>query len=502
MAHDLSPAALAQRWRQQNAQSETAKVESKDAHGSAGWLSSDEINAHRQDPDSVLFDANPRSLLFGRDSGHSLKYGGTGHCLTFAPTGAGKSVSVVVPNLLTYPGSVVCIDPKGAIPAITAARRRAMGQEVVLLDPFAEVEHAMTASGQLQAWQPVERATYNPLSQLDLDSPDIIEDARLMAASLIMEELGKNRYFSDCARTIAECLILDLITAAPPQGRTLENLFDLASRPRHVFENKMLPQMQERNAFQGHVARLGQQILSYSGEGGNSIWSTLHRSLNLLQSPRLLSACQSSAVDFRSLKDKPTTVYLVLPANRLNTHSVWLRLILSIILNQLSDARASRYPVLFLVDECAALGKLEILETAVGLMRGYGMKLWLIFQDLPQVQRIYGDSWSTFVSNSGVKQFFNVNDTVTSDFVSGYLGNETRRVFSENINLDQLAGGGSIGVLQRSLLTSDEVRRLEKHEQVLFYEGLKPIRAAKLSYWQDREFQGLFAPDPYVAPLK
>lgn len=484
---NLSPQALAALHRRQQQLRDVTQQGTETAHGSAGWASATEINAAGLHTGPLFLGYVPQCFLY---------YSGDGHCLTFGPTGSGKGVSVVVPNLLLYPGSVVCVDPKGAIPAITAARRRAMGQDVILLDPFAEVEGAMSASGRTGAWHPIPRNTYNPLDQLDPKSPNIIEDVRLIAASLIMEEEGRNRYFSDSARIIVECLLLDLISAAPRAAWTLENLFDLASRPRHVFENKMVPQMQERNAFGGHVARLGQQIVGYSTEGGASIWSTLHRSLNLLQTPRLLSACRSSAVDFRTLKNKPATVYLVLPANRIHTHSIWLRLILSIIINQLSDARAARYPVLFLIDECAALGRLEILETAVGLMRGYGMKMWLIFQDLPQLQSIYGERWSSFVSNSGIRQFFNVNDVVTADFVSGYLGEETRYIRSESMSAGQLPGM-NVAVTGRPLLTSDEVRRIGRENQILLYEGMKPVNASKVRYWQNDDLRGMSSPDPY-----
>lgn len=460
------------------------------AHGSAAWASPEEIAAAELHRGPFFMGHVPQGFLY---------YSGDGHCLTFGPTGSGKGVSVVVPNLLLYPGSIVCIDPKGAVPAVTAAKRRALGQEVVLLDPFEEVERAMIASGRPGAWQPIPRNSYNPFSQLDPLSPNIIEDVRLIAASLIAEEEGRNRYFSDCARTILECLLLDLLSAAPPTAWTLESLFDLASRPRHVFEHKMLPQMAKRNAFGGHVARLGQQIIGYSTEGGASIWSTLHRSLNLLQTPRLLEACRSSDVSFRNLKDinRPATVYLVLPANRLHTHSVWLRLILSLIINQLSDARATPYPVLFLVDECAALGRLEILETAVGLMRGYGMKMWLIFQDLPQLQSIYGARWSSFISNSGVRQFFNVNDVVTADFVSGYLGEETRLTRSENISAQVQQSGASISAMGRRLLTPDEVRRQGRDRQILLYEGMRPVSANKVRYHDNDDLRAMSAPDPY-----
>ena len=276
---------------------------------------------------------------------------------------------------------------------------------------------------------------------------------------------------------------------------TFDTLFEVA------FSDKKhwLPDMMQKTEFGGHISHLARQIESLTGEGGASIWSTLFRSLNLIKSPVLLSALQPSSLGFYNLKTKPTTVYLVLPAKHLHTHGVWLRLMLTAILNQVSDARQSPHPVLFLVDECAALGRLELLETAVGLMRGYGLKLWLIFQDLPQLQSIYGKRSGSFISNSGVKQFFNVNDVETAEFVSTYLGNETRRVFSETVNFDQILGGGNIGLIQRALLTSDEVRREPSKKQILFYEGLNPLRATKISYWQDAEFYRLASPDPYIA---
>ena len=494
MPLEKSAAALAQQLRLSTTKTQAAALESEDAHGSSGWLQAEEAQAaglFRQDA----------PLLFGRaDNGHLLRYGGTGHCLTFAPTGAGKGVSVVVPNLLAYPGSVVCLDPKGAIAAVTAKQRLAMGQEVVLLDPFGEVENAINASGRPDRWHHITPASYNPLGTLAPGSKTLVDDARLLAASLVMEEEGKNRYFSDSARMVLEAVMLYVLAVGGQKALTFESIFEVA------FDDKAnwLPSMLKKDDFGGHISHMARQIETLTGDGGNSVWSTLFRSLNLIKSPVLLPALRPSTLDFRRLKmerptDRGTSVYLVLPAKHLHTHGVWLRLMLTAILNQVSDARPSRFPVLFMVDECAALGRLELLETAVGLMRGYGLKLWLIFQDLPQLQSIYGKRAASFLSNSGVKQFFNVNDLETADFVSNYLGNETRRVFSESVNFDQILGGGNIGLIQRALLTSDEVRRMEAQEQVLFYEGLKPFRAKKISYWRDADFKQLASPDPYIA---
>lgn len=483
----LSAHALAQRRNQGIQIADTATATTKDAHGSSDWLTPDEIAEAGLHKGHLLFGRNERGLLW---------YQGDGHCLTFAPTGSGKSVSVVVPNLLTYPGSVVCVDPKGAIASITARRRRAMGQKVVLLDPFGEVQKTQKQNGGA-GWPALPCDSYNPLGYLDPDSEDLIDDAREIAASLVVSESEKERYFSDSARSVVECLILYLLWKRAPEHRTIEALIDLAfSSPEDITD--YLSQMQESDEFDGHLMHLANQIAGFSKEGGPAIWSTVRRSLGFLKSRKLTAVTQPSAINFANLKSEPTTVYLVLPAKRLNTHGAWLRLMLSAILSQISDSRQPQYPVLFLLDECAALQRLEILETAVGLMRGYGMKLWLIFQDLPQLKRLYGESWSTFVSNSGVRQFFNVNDTVTADFVSQYVGNSTREVASQSVQPGQAPGSVSISVVQRPLLTPDEVRRLGKKKQILLYEGLKPIQSQKLSYHSDAEFTGSFDSDPYI----
>ena len=478
-------------------QAKAAEQNTATARGSAGLATAAQVAA-----------LGTGQLLTGHLDGQLLTYGGDGHCLTFGPTGSGKGVSVVVPNLLSYPGSVVCIDPKGAIAPITAARRAKMGQKVVLLDPFGEVQSALDNRPDLAgAWPDLTPSSVNPFGHLNKHSPDAVDDARLIAAGLVKTESEKNRFFSDSARLVLEGLILYLL--ATRNAVLIEDVFDLAFKSREAFAAEVLTDMKELGegetaaALEAHIAHMAGLIENLTGDAGASVWSTLYRSLSLLKSPRLLPAMQPSDVSFADMKTTPTTVYLVLPARHLETHGVWLRLMLSILIGQLSDARRSDYPVLFIVDECAALGRLEILETAVGLMRGYGLKLWLIFQDVPQIKSIYAGRWESFVSNSGLKQFFGINDLETADFVSKYLGEKTQMVRSDSLNGQSgQPTGASLSAQGRPLLTGDELRRLPRDEQILFYEGENPVHCAKLRYFEGGEFlykdgTEMFAPDPY-----
>jgi type IV secretion system protein VirD4 len=82
-------------------------------------------------------------------------------------------------------------------------------------------------------------------------------------------------------------------------------------------------------------------------------------------------------------------------------------------------------PVLFLLDEFAALGHLSVIERAMGLMAGYGLQLWPILQDLSQLEALYGRKAATFLANAGVLQAFNVNDLATARWLSELIGAST-----------------------------------------------------------------------------
>ena len=460
-----------------------ARINTIDAYGSAVFLPEGDYST------SGLFNGR---ILCGRTSaGELIYFDGDGHCLTFGPNGSGKSVSVVVPNALYYPGSMALVDPKGAICPITLRQRIALGQKVWLLDPFGEVKgYAFDKH----------RRSVNPLDFLDPDSPLLLDNIRLISSSLIVSEEGKGRFFSDTARTVLETLILYTLATKDHPYRTMETVLDLAFSSPEMFAKTLIPRMKESDAFGGLLAQLGNQLEGLTGEAGASIYMTLRRSLNFLQSPLMQAALKPSDVDFSRMKDEKITVFLVLPAMRLDAYGRWLRLMLSLMLNSILDPRQPEHPVLFLLDEAAALQRLEMIESGIALFRGYSIKLWLIWQDLSQMQGIYKDRWSTFIANAGMRQFFNVNDLQTADYVSRFLGNETREILGQNLQPGQFGGSGNISAIQRPLLTPDEVLKLHPDNQLLLFDRLPPVLARKLVYYDqatDPEFDGLYDPDPY-----
>ena len=205
---------------------------------------------------------------------------------------------------------------------------------------------------------------------------------------------------------------------------------------------------------------------------------------------------------FAALKEQTATVFLVLPPDRIGTYSRWLRLMVAQAMTELARSPLQPpTPVLFLLDEFAALGRLEPVERAMGLMAGYGVQLWPILQDLHQLRGTYGPRAGTFLANAGLVQVFNVNDTDTADWVSRALGDTTASYETDSrgetrqrhrLGAGSTSTGTAAHLVRRALLTPDEVRRLPADGQVLFKAGAPPIFARKLRYYADPEFRGLF----------
>ena len=154
-----------------------------------------------------------------------------------------------------------------------------------------------------------------------------------------------------------------------------------------------------------------------------SILSTAQTQSAWLDSKPIRRDVSKGAADFGSMKSQPTTVYLILPPRYLATHSTWLRLMVTAVLQPLiRSVRPAKVPVLFMLDEFAQLGHLPIIENNLGLMREYGVKLWPVFQDLAQAQDIYKTRWESFVGNAGVLQSFAPQDATTRDYLSKLSG--------------------------------------------------------------------------------
>lgn len=129
----------------------------------------------------------------------------------------------------------------------------------------------------------------------------------------------------------------------------------------------------------------------------------------------------------------------------MGTHARWLRVILNLALVAFERTRVKiDIPVLMVLDEFPVLGNMKSIETAAGLMAGFGVKLWLVVQDIGQLSRLYKDSWETFIGNAGVMTFYSNLDKRTLDYLSDKLGQTAVLVEQSNdTTLSQRHAGGT-----------------------------------------------------------
>jgi type IV secretion system protein VirD4 len=235
----------------------------------------------------------------------------------------------------------------------------------------------------------------------------------------------------------------------------------------------------------------------FVGESGElmSIRSTADTQTRWILSEPMRDDLKKPGVDFRKLKEKPTTVYVILPAERMRTHSVWLRLVVVSALRALYRPGGLR--TMLMIDEMPALGYLGPLEDAFGLVRGYKVQIAGICQDLVQLQALYKERWESFLANAGVVQGFTPNDLTTAGWMSRRAG-PTTLVAESKSESDGGSETTSWSQFERPLYLPHELIGFAKGSGLLFLAGLKhcvPFLAP--SYWDITLINKRAAPNPY-----
>jgi type IV secretion system protein VirD4 len=379
------------------------------------------------------------------------------HFVTIAGSRSGKGTSAIIPNLCIYPGSVVCLDPKGENASLTAARRgsgcegcEGLGQEVFVLDPFG----VASVPDEL-------RACFNPFSLLDPASPSVADDAAMLAEGIILSTDPKDSHWDESARNFVKGLVLHIITTEKaPSLFTLRRL--LTQGDRAGWESAcardpelknacpsafwyLLDAMRDNPAFSGMIAGASETLSSCGNNERGSILSTARRNTAFLDNvePRFVATLEGTGRTFSpdvfKKSRRGASLFLCLPAERMGTHGRWLRLMIGLLLESAyKDLRppACGAPVLFLLEEFYSLGSMAVIEKAAGYAAGFGIKLWAVLQDIQQLKALYPQSWQTFLANAGAVQVFGISDYDTTSYVSKALGELeiTRHVVNSSEN--------------------------------------------------------------------
>ncbi|KGJ05226.1 type IV secretion system protein VirD4 [Paracoccus halophilus] len=453
-------------------------------YGSARWAEDKEIRAA-----GLL---GPDGVVLGRHTQDYLRHDGPEHVLCFAPTRSGKGVGLVVPTLLTWPGSCIVHDIKGENWTLTAGFRAKHGR-VLLFDPTSARSSA-----------------YNPLLEVRQGEWEV-RDVQNIADILVDPEgsLDKRNHWEKTSHSLLVGAILHVLYAEP--DKTLAGVANFLSDPRRPVEATLRAMMDTQHLGEADVhpviASSARELLNKSENERSGVLSTAMSFLGLYRDPvvaRVTARCDWRIADLVGSKE-PVSLYLVVPPSDINRTKPLIRLILNQIGRRLTEdlnTSGKRHRLLLMLDEFPALGRLDFFESALAFMAGYGIKSFLIAQSLNQIERAYGQN-NSILDNCHVRVSFATNDERTAKRVSDALGTATELRDSTNYAGHRLAPWlGHLMVSRqetaRPLLTPGEIMQLPPTDEIVMVAGTPPIRATKARYFEDSRFTErlLAPPDP------
>jgi type IV secretion system protein VirD4 len=464
---------------------EAKKVET---YGSARWAETEEVKAA-----GLL---GPDGVVLGRHHHDYLRHDGPEHVLCFAPTRSGKGVGLVVPSLLTWPGSAIVHDIKGENWQLTAGFRARHGR-VLLFDPTNP-----------------DSAAYNPLLEVRRGEWEV-RDVQNIADILVDPEgsLEKRNHWEKTSHALLVGAILHVLYAE--EDKTLAGVAAFLSDPKRKIEATLDGMM--ATAHLGPkgphpvVASAARELLNKSDNERSGVLSTAMSFLGLYRDPvvaKVTRRCDWRISDIVAAR-QPTTLYLVVPPSDINRTKPLIRLLLNQIGRRLTEdleAKAGRHRLLLMLDEFPALGRLDFFESALAFMAGYAMKSFLIAQSLNQIEKAYGAN-NSILDNCHVRVSFATNDERTAKRVSDALGTATEMKAMRNYAGHRLSPWlGHLMVSRsetaRQLLTPGEIMQLPPTDEIVMVAGTPPIRAKKARYYEDARFKERILPPPVLVVPK
>ncbi|CAI9398383.1 Conjugal transfer protein TraG [Pleomorphomonas sp. T1.2MG-36] len=454
-------------------------------YGSARWAEPEEIRAA-----GLL---GPDGVLLGRLDGDYLRHDGPEHVLCFAPTRSGKGVGLVVPTLLTWPGSAIIHDIKGENWGLTAGFRSKHGR-VLLFDPTDPASSA-----------------YNPLLEVRRGDKEV-RDVQNIADILVDPEgaLDKRNHWEKTSHSLLVGAILHVLYAEP--DKTLAGVANFLSDPKRPVEATLRAMMSTPHLGKAGVhpviASSARELLNKSDNERSGVLSTAMSFLGLYRDPvvaKVTAHCDWRIADLVE-GERPVSLYLVVPPSDINRTKPLIRLLLNQVGRRLTEdlkTSANRHRLLLMLDEFPALGRLDFFESALAFMAGYGIKSFLIAQSLNQIEKAYGAN-NSVLDNCHVRVAFATNDERTAKRVSDALGTATEMRDSTNYAGHRLSPWlGHLMVSRqetaRPLLTPGEVMQLPPADELLLVAGVPPARAKKARYYEDARFRERILPPPKAA---
>ncbi|MXV07268.1 type IV secretory system conjugative DNA transfer family protein [Xanthomonas rydalmerensis] len=469
------------------------KPPKRSLHGDARFAGAADLSKHG------LFKTSGDGIVVGKFRGKLVRLSGQQFVILAAPTRSGKGVGVVIPNLLEYQESVVVLDIKQENFDLTSGWRASQGQEVFLFNPFAE-----------------DRRTHrwNPLSYVSDDPAFRVSDLMSIAAMLYPDGSDDQKFWVSQARNAFMAFSLYLFenwdderNIGFPGGLgtpTLGAIYRLSSGDGTDLK-KYLKSLSERRFLSGNAKSAFSNMLSQADETFASIMGTLKEPLNAWINPVLDAATSDNDFLLTDLRKKKMTIYIGIQPNKLAESRLIINLFFSQIINlntkELPKSNPElKYQCLLLMDEFTAIGKVDIIASAVSYMAGYNVRLLPIIQSMAQLDATYGKDVSrTIITNHALQILYAPREQQDANDYSEMLGYTTFRKKNVTRGKDVTR---SVSEEKRALMLPQELKAMGNDQEVFLYEGIPhPVKCDKIKYYKDRHFTARLLPKVDIPTL-
>ena len=418
-----------------------------------------------------------------------------------APPRAGKGAGVVIPNGLHWPGSLVCIDLKRENWTVTAGYRKACGQDCYLFEPFAEDRRT---------------ARWNPFHYVSDDPIRRINDLQRIADMLYPDPPTGDPFWVASARSVFLAIALYVFETGTEE-KTIGNVLrhGMAGDDKgfgEYWKSKVEGRKSGPNPLSEYCVRSLYDVIDLAPSTASSIRKTFTSRLDLWLNPILDEATSGNDFDLRDLRRKPMSIYVRVNPDDLHR----LRPVLNLFFQQAIGLQTRelpehnpdlKYQVMMLLDEFTALGRIPIIAESISYLPGYNVRVVLVIQTPAQLREVYGPhNAETMLKSLATRIVYAPKDVGDAREISEELGYRTVKVRSQSrprhgfSSAPRGSGSDTTSEQKRALQLPQEIKVLPSDEEIIFYEGLPPIRCGKIRYFTDPVFTARLLPAPDRPP--
>nr|WP_183423842.1 type IV secretory system conjugative DNA transfer family protein [Luteibacter sp. Sphag1AF] len=451
-----------------------------------------------------MFRSSRRGIIVGKKGGRLVRLDGQQFVILAAPTRSGKGVSVVVPNLLEYGESIVVLDIKQENFQLTSGWRASQGQKVYLFNPFAE-------DGKTHRW--------NPLGLVPEGHDERIAALMSIAAALYPDASADQKFWVSHARNAFMAFTLwlfetrakgvdDGVSPGACVAPTLGAVYRLSSGNGSDLKNHF-QRMSLTPGLSANARSAFANLLSQEKETFSSIMGSFQEPLNAWINPTLDAATSCNDFDLRDVRKQKMTIYIGIQPNKLAES----RLIVNLFFSQLIQENTRtlpqndsdlKYQCMLLMDEFTAIGKVEIISSAIAYIAGYNLRLVPVIQSMSQLNAVYGhENARTIITNHALQIIFAPREQQDAVEYSDMLGYQTVKREQVTRGHKRRDVSRSVGDEKRALLLPQELKALGPNKEIFMYEGLPhPVKCSKIRYYKQRRFRKRLLPAVDIAAVK